>query len=74
METDPYEEDMEDVRLDNEREHHWRMVFNDNNGGVDDDKMVLNSKKWDFYMKITKVIIKVGCYVEVPVSDGNKAI
>ena len=32
------EGDTEDVRLDNERYHHWSMVFGDNEGGVYDDK------------------------------------
>ena len=30
------EEETEDVKLDNERESHWRMVFKDNGRGVDD--------------------------------------
>ena len=30
--TDPDEEDIEDMVLDDERECHWRMVFEDNNG------------------------------------------
>ena len=38
MEHYPDEEDMEDVNLDYEKEHHWRMVFEDNYGGVDDKK------------------------------------
>ena len=46
METDPDEEDMEDVRLDNERERHWRMVFKDNIKRLDDDYAM-----WDVYMK-----------------------
>ena len=35
MEPDPYEEEMEGVILVNEIERHWRMVFENNNGGVD---------------------------------------
>ena len=30
--NDPDEEDIEDMVLDDERECHWRMVFEDNNG------------------------------------------
>ena len=30
VETDPDEEDVEDVNLDDERERHWRMVLEDN--------------------------------------------
>ena len=36
VEQDPDEEDIEDVQLDNEWECPWRMIFEDNDGGVDD--------------------------------------
>ena len=38
------------MRLDNERELHWRMAFGDNNGGVDNEKFILHAKTWYFYM------------------------
>ena len=41
---------MEDVNLDNERERHWRMVFEENDGRVDDNKALLNTKRWDVYV------------------------
>ena len=41
---------MEDVILENERERHWRVVFEDNMGGVDDEKVIPNDKMWDVYM------------------------
>ena len=41
---------MEDVNLDDERERHWRMVFKDNEGGVDDKKALLHTKRWDLYV------------------------
>ena len=31
--------------LDDERECNWRMVFEDNNGGVDDTKSVIHAKE-----------------------------
>ena len=46
MEDDPNEEDMEDVNLYDEREQHWRMVVNENNGGVDDANALLHAKRW----------------------------
>ena len=46
MEPYPDEEDMEDVRLDNERERHWRMIFEDKDGGVDHQKGILHAKSW----------------------------
>ena len=33
MEDSPDEEDMDDVNLDDDRESHWRMMFEDNGGG-----------------------------------------
>ena len=41
---------MEDVNLDDERERHWRMVFKDNDGGVDYAKALLHAKRWDIYV------------------------
>ena len=41
---------MDDVNLDNERERHRRMVFEDNGGGVDDVKSLLHDKRWDVYV------------------------
>ena len=35
---DPDEEEVDDVNIDNNRERHWRMVFEDKEGGVDDKR------------------------------------
>ena len=40
MEPDPDEEDMEYVKLDNERKHHWRMIFEEYGGGVENHKAI----------------------------------
>ena len=45
MDPNPDEEDMEDVRLDNKREHQQRMVFKNNGGGMDDDKALIHDKR-----------------------------
>ena len=37
---------IEDVVIDDERERHLRIVFEENNGGVDGTKAILNAKKW----------------------------
>ena len=50
VEDDPDEEEMDDINLDDERERHWRMVFEDNDGGVDDAKAFLHAKRWDIYV------------------------
>ena len=41
---------MYDVNLDDDRERHWRMVFKDNYGGLDDKKALLHAKRWDVYV------------------------
>ena len=46
---DSDEEEIEDVVLNDEREIHWCMVFEENNGGVDGTKAILHDKKWDVY-------------------------
>ena len=51
---------MEDVILEDEREHHWRIFFKDNKGGVDDEKVVIYSKRWDLYMNKKLSSIKGG--------------
>ena len=45
-EIDPFldEEYMEDMRLDKKIEHHWRMVFEDNYGGVYNEKAIIRNK------------------------------
>ena len=45
MGPDPDEEDMEDVRLDDERERHRKMVLEDNYGGVENEKALLHAKR-----------------------------
>ena len=50
VEDDPDEEEMGDINLDNERERHWRVVFEDNAGGMDDEKSLLHAKRWDIYV------------------------
>ena len=54
MDPHPDEEEVEYLILDNKREHHWRMVFEDNDGGVDNEKVVLHANRWDFYMNEEK--------------------
>ena len=47
LDPDPDEEQIEDVVLNDERERHWYMVFEDNNGGVYGKKALIHAKKWD---------------------------
>ena len=50
MDDYPDEEEMDDVNLDDERERHWRMVFEDNDVGVDNAKALIHAKRWDIYL------------------------
>ena len=44
MDMYPDEEDMEDVRIDNKRNYHWRIFFEKNYGGVDNEKSLIHAK------------------------------
>ena len=60
MENFPDEEEMDDVNLDDERERHWRIVFKENGGGVDDAKALLHAKRWDVYVNEKENLVKGG--------------
>ena len=74
VEPDPNQEDTEDVVLDDNRERHWRMVFEDNNGGVRGTKALIHAKKWDVYNSEKQVLVKGGYLVEVFDKDRNTVI
>ena len=58
MENDPDEEEMGDVNIDDERERHFRNVFKDNEGGVDDKKALIHAKRWDSYVNKEEQLVK----------------
>ena len=60
MEDDPDGDEMEDVNLDDDMENHWRMVSEDNDGGVDDKKSLLHAKRWDVYVNEKEKLVKGG--------------
>ena len=49
MDTDPGEEFIKDLLLNDKRELHWRMVFEKKNGRVDGNKVLLHAKRWGVY-------------------------
>ena len=73
-EDDPDEEEMDDINLDDKRERHWRMVSEDNDGGVDDAKTLLYAKRWDIYVNEKENLVKGGYLVEVVVHDKKKVL
>ena len=64
---DPYpdEEEMEDMRIDDKREHHWRIVFEENNGVLDDEKEILRARRWHVYMNEKNMLTNGGYSVQV---------
>ena len=74
MENDPDEEEMDDVNIDGERERHWRNVFEDNEGGVDDKKELLHAKRWDLYVNEKEHIMKGKYSVEFVGQDKKKVL
>ena len=41
---------MEDVKIEDDRERHWRMVFEGNYVGMDNKKTLLHANMWDVYV------------------------
>ena len=74
VEDGPDEEDMDDISLDDEREHHWRMVFQDNGRGVDDAKAFLHAKGWDIYLYEKEKLVEGGYSVEVVGHNQKKVL
>ena len=56
------------------RDSHWRMVFEDNNGGVDGTKALLHTQKWDIQNLEKETLVKGGYLVELDNKYGKKVI
>ena len=65
---------MDDGNLDNERERHWKMVFEDNDGRVDDAKALLHAKRWDIYANEKENLVKGGYLVDLVGHDKKKVL
>ena len=72
VEDDPDEEEMDDINLDDKRERHWRIVFEENNGGMDDAKALLHAKRWYIYVNEKEKIVKGGYLVQFLVVTRRK--
>ena len=53
---------MKYVNLDDDRERHWRMAFEDNDGGVDYTKAFLYDKRWDVYVNEKEIYLRMGIW------------
>ena len=73
MENDPDEEEKDDINIDDKRERHWRNVFEENEGGVD-EKALLHAKRWDLYLYEKDKLVKGKYLVEVVGHDNKKVI
>ena len=58
-----YKENMQSMILNYERYLHWRVVFEDNDGGTYDDKALLCAKRWYVYMSDKQYLIKGGSFL-----------
>ena len=74
MEDDTDEEEMKGVNLYDKRERHWRMVFEDNYGGLNDTKVLIHARLWDVYENEKEKLVKGGYLVEVVGNENNKVI
>ena len=68
------EEDMDDVNLNDERERHWKMVFEDIDGGVEYTKALLHVNRWDIYINEKGKLFKGGYLVKVVGHDNKKVL
>ena len=57
LENDPDEEEKDDINIDERRERHWRNVFEDNEGGVD-EKALLHAKSCYLYLNEKESLVK----------------
>ena len=74
VKPDPDEEEIEDMVLNDERERNLRIIFEDNNGGVNGTKALLHAKKWDVCNLEKDVLVKGGYSVKVADKDGKEVI
>ena len=72
LENDPDGEEMGNVNLDGERERHWRMVFEDNGGGVENANELLHAKRWDVYVNEKLDIVQGGYWWKFLVMMGRR--
>ena len=73
LENYPDEEEKDEINIDDERERHWRNVFEDNEGGVD-EKALLHAKRWDLYLNKKEKFVKGKYLVEVLGHDNKKLL
>ena len=74
MENDPDEEEMDDSNIDDERERHWRILFEDNYRGVDDTKAFLHANMWDLYVNEKENLAKGKYLLEVVGHDKKNVL
>ena len=60
------------MKLDDERECHWGMGFEEKCGGVDDQKVIINDKRWDVKMNNKEALVKAGNLWNFQVLTGRR--
>ena len=74
MGNDPDEEETDDVNINDKRERHWRNVFEDNEGSVDNKKALLHAKRLDLYVNEREQLAKGNYSVEFVGHDKKKVL
>ena len=72
MDPDPDGEETEDLIPDEKRYHHWRMVFKENDGGAEDQKVILHAKIYYIYINKKKRLLRVGIMFNFQVLMGRR--
>ena len=74
IEANPEMQDLQDIILDNERECHWGVVFEDNSSGKDNKESFLRANRQYLYRRYKLSFVKCGYYVVVSGSYGKNLI
>ena len=73
LKIDPDEEEKDEININDERERHWRNVFENNEGGVE-EKALIHAERWDLYLYEKDKLVKGKYSVEVVGHDKKKVI
>ena len=51
MGSDQDDKDMDNMRLEYDRDCHWRVVFKENDVEVNDEESIIHDNRWGLYLK-----------------------
>ena len=53
MGSDQDDKDMDNMRLEYDRDCHWRVVFKENDVEVNDEESIIHDNRWGLYLKFS---------------------